>query len=175
MSYRRTLCCISVCFVVNFGTSAKELPCSFKESVNITSGELNSFDSSINHNGVRYSVENYATINYSVKNNENISVENYIRGCVCREARCVWLCCDEFSDIDGYPRCDDSQYYDLVVPLGEESNRIRMINLTSFTGFHLAIRHLVEVSSEVQVSIFNWTINGVSVKMGFCSYKDGNG
>lgn len=166
MWHPRTVLYLSVCFLVSFGTSTKKLPCSFKESVNITSGELNSLDNSITHNGVRYAVENYATINYSVKNNENISVESYIRGCVCREARCVWLCCDKYSDIDGYPRCDDSQYYDLVVPLEVESNSTRMINLTSYNGFHLAIRHLVEGESEVQVSIFNWTINGVSVERG---------
>ncbi|XP_038120388.1 G-protein coupled receptor Mth2 isoform X2 [Culex quinquefasciatus] len=128
--------------VVIVGTNGESiLPCRFTESVNITSGEYNATDRTIFHDGVLFREENYATINYTVISYNKTDTDDYIRGCVCQVANCVWLCCYTFSDVDGHPRCDDSEYNEIEVPFEDENSETRMVNLTSLENIFVVIRY----------------------------------
>lgn len=83
-----------IAFTVYVG--AKELPCNFHQSVNI-SGGIEFPNGSIFHEGHEYSIENYGIVqeiilpDYSIK-----SVKEHIRGCYCllKSAKpCVPFCC----------------------------------------------------------------------------------
>lgn len=145
--------------VIIVSTSAGKLPCRFAESVNITSGEYNATDQSILHGGILYRKENYATVNISVLNNTKKDEDDYIRGCVCQVANCVWLCCDEFSDVQGYPKCNDLTYYEVNVFVHDERIGKREVKLTSLQNIHVVIRHLPDPLFNAQPEA--WLMNNV--------------
>ncbi|XP_065077551.1 G-protein coupled receptor Mth2-like [Ochlerotatus camptorhynchus] len=73
--------------------SAGQLPCEFRDSVNITSGVRDTLGN-ILYSNIKYTPEHYAVINYDyVEYDVRISVPNYYRGCVCQVTNCVRLCC----------------------------------------------------------------------------------
>lgn len=77
----------------NVNAQTNELPCDFLDSVNITGGIYQS-DNSILFDGIEFSVEQYAELNYTLdRGTKTIPVESYIRGCLCDRVLCVRLCC----------------------------------------------------------------------------------
>lgn len=137
------------------------LPCRFTESVNITSGEYNATDRTIFHDGVLYKEENYANINYTVISYNKTETDDYVRGCVCQVANCVWLCCYTFSDVDGHPRCDDSEYNEIEVPLEDENSETRKVNLTSLENIFVVIRYSKDYVFDAAPD--EWLMNSVSI------------
>lgn len=77
-----------------------DLPCNFLDSVNITDG-VRLKNNRILYNGVEYPQNQYAKVNYTLKNG-NISEpsEPYIRGCLCNIKRCIRLCCPYGQFVD---------------------------------------------------------------------------
>lgn len=74
-------------------TTDKELPCDFRDSINISSGSLDA-QRNILHDGINYGAEHYGLINYDyVSYDIRITVPNYYRGCICQLTNCVRLCC----------------------------------------------------------------------------------
>lgn len=79
----------------------RELPCHFLDSINITAGVIRN-DKSIVYKNVTYSKNQYAKINYIIENGSTrITVEPYLRGCLCNNKPCIRLCCPfgTFSDL----------------------------------------------------------------------------
>lgn len=58
-----------------------DLPCDYENSINISSGILNS-NQSITHEYKLYEFGLYTLINYKIENGKNISVEPYFRACI---------------------------------------------------------------------------------------------
>ncbi|XP_055537389.1 G-protein coupled receptor Mth2-like isoform X1 [Wyeomyia smithii] len=82
-------------FGLVISVAAAELPCEFRDSVNISSGSLDALRI-ILHNGIHYRPEHYGLINYDyVSYDIRISVPSYYRGCICQLTNCVRLCCPE--------------------------------------------------------------------------------
>lgn len=76
-----------------FFLSTNELPCEFEDSVNITAGTRLP-DGSIVHNGVKYTKQQFDTVNYRLVSNANrIKVDAHVRGCPCMVRPCLRLCC----------------------------------------------------------------------------------
>lgn len=77
---------------VRFGV-AFNLPCHFLDSINITAG-ISHDNGSITFNDTLFDKDQYAEINYILENGEKkITVDPYIRGCVCILKPCIRLCC----------------------------------------------------------------------------------
>lgn len=68
------------------------LPCDYADSINITSGILQSNRSYI-FNGVTYPENHYAKINYTLDKEKIIPQRPYIRGCLCNVKKCIRFCC----------------------------------------------------------------------------------
>lgn len=82
------------CVFINeeFFVSAK-VPCNFIDSVNISGGILQ-FDKSILFDGMIFPVDQYAEVNYILRNGKTpINVKPHIRGCPCSFKACIRLCC----------------------------------------------------------------------------------
>lgn len=70
-----------------------ELPCHYLDSINITDGALQ-YDNSIIFRDTKFTENQYARIDYMLDNGTNhISVEPYLRGCLCNIKPCIRLCC----------------------------------------------------------------------------------
>ncbi|XP_062550724.1 G-protein coupled receptor Mth2-like isoform X3 [Armigeres subalbatus] len=70
-----------------------QLPCEFRDSVNISSGTRNALGNIV-HNDIVYTSQNFALINYDyVEHDVRVSVSSYYRGCICQVSKCVRLCC----------------------------------------------------------------------------------
>lgn len=83
---------IIICFHL-IHSCHSELPCDFVDSINITAGTHNP-SGSITHSGIEYSAELFSEVDYILKNGtERIRVPNHIRGCPCKSAQCIRLCC----------------------------------------------------------------------------------
>lgn len=85
------LTCVNLCdshFVSN------DLPCNFLDSINITDG-VRQTNGSILFDGVLFEDDQYAKINYTLKNgSDKLPAEQHIRGCLCTYDRpCVRFCC----------------------------------------------------------------------------------
>lgn len=77
-------------------------PCLWEESVNITSGVVDSAGN-YHHNGVLYKPHQYATYKYVMVFTERRTVRAHVRGCLCaaRGVPCLPYCCstgDECPD-----------------------------------------------------------------------------
>lgn len=82
-----------ILLLVNEITGLEELPCHFLDSINITGGVLNA-DKSILFGKILYPPSQYATIDYILEEGiEPVTVDSYIRGCVCNIKPCLRLCC----------------------------------------------------------------------------------
>lgn len=76
-----------------FFLSTNELPCEFEDSINITDGRVLS-DGSILHNGIKYTKQQFDTVNYRLVNNGKlVKVPSHLRGCPCKVKTCLRLCC----------------------------------------------------------------------------------
>ncbi|XP_055304983.1 G-protein coupled receptor Mth-like isoform X2 [Sitodiplosis mosellana] len=86
---------IGMLLSVNLSIALDELPCHFLDSINITDGNRLANDDSIEFNGLVYSRKQYAEINYVLLRDgtDQITVDPYIRGCICNIKPCVRLCC----------------------------------------------------------------------------------
>lgn len=82
--------CISVneAFLID-----RQLPCDFVDSIDISTG-IPYTNKSIIFNGMIFPEDQYAKVNYVLKNGTKpIIVEPYVRGCPCNIRPCVRLCC----------------------------------------------------------------------------------
>lgn len=70
------------------------LPCSFWDTVNITSGVV-SADGSITYNNITYTENEYAEFDYVFLNKTHReNVTSHLRACTCKDKPCVRLCCE---------------------------------------------------------------------------------
>lgn len=74
------------------GLPNEVLPCKFSDSINITAGEHHQ-NGSITFNGIEYSHDQYASIDYIEQNGRKIIEPKYDRGCPCMCKPCIRLCC----------------------------------------------------------------------------------
>lgn len=85
------LTCVNLC---DSHSVSNDLPCNFLDSINITDG-VRQTNGSILYDGVLFEDDQYAQINYTLKNGSNMfPAEQHIRGCLCTYDRpCVRFCC----------------------------------------------------------------------------------
>lgn len=78
----------------------RELPCRFLDSVNITDGIRND-DGSITFNDITFPKDQYARINFILENGtKHVTVDPYVRGCLCAIKPCIRLCCPFGTFVD---------------------------------------------------------------------------
>ncbi|XP_055318309.1 G-protein coupled receptor Mth2-like isoform X2 [Sitodiplosis mosellana] len=92
---------------------SRELPCHYLDSVNITDG-VKQNDGSIIYNDIRFANDQYTKINYILENGmERVTVEPYVRGCLCNQRPCIRLCCPigSFYDatVTGKRKCSQNE------------------------------------------------------------------
>lgn len=88
--------------VVSVATSkaANKIACDFIDTVNISSGFLDS-KGHFHHNGNIYTKEMFTVFDYVVDHFDGIKkVEPHFRGCVCRFKSCIRLCCRDSLNIE---------------------------------------------------------------------------
>lgn len=70
-----------------------ELPCDFRDSINITNGQLQ-LDGARIHDGTIYPKEQYALVKYVIVDGRiRVPVKSHYRGCPCNVKPCISLCC----------------------------------------------------------------------------------
>lgn len=68
-------------------------PCSFYDTINITSGFYDT-NNSITHEGIRYSSDQYKVYDYIYRGIDiKRNVTEHYRGCVCQQRICIRSCC----------------------------------------------------------------------------------
>lgn len=97
LSVVHSLVTVLLCVIIVTGLTdnsiSKQLPCEYRDSVNISSGTRDALGNIV-HNGVVYTSQNFALINYDyVDYDVRVDVANYYRGCICQVTKCVRLCC----------------------------------------------------------------------------------
>lgn len=82
---------------------SSDLPCDYLDSSNITDGTLLS-NKSIIFDGVEFPEDHYAKIDYFISHGiKHITIDPYIRGCLCKLKSCLRFCCPRgaYLDING--------------------------------------------------------------------------
>lgn len=80
---------------------SNQLPCEFRDSVNITDGTLLQQSQNIIYDGVEFTPADYAQIHYDViRGVERVSTQPYLRGCLCNRRPCIRVCCP-FASVVG--------------------------------------------------------------------------
>lgn len=98
-----------------------DVPCRFRDSINITDGVRDS-DGNIIFENVTYGKNDYGTYDYEFVNDiERRSVESHIRGCVCRLKTCVRLCCARGEHFQSGCTRNES-FYDRQIALMDREN-----------------------------------------------------
>lgn len=89
---------ISVCLFLLINQSesfllSRDLPCKYLDSINITDG-VRQHDDSIVYDNIIFPKDQYTKVNYKLeKGEERVTVDPYIRGCLCNKKPCIRLCC----------------------------------------------------------------------------------
>lgn len=104
MSQRSNILIVTIIGIIfscdAFTLKKQKLNCDFLDSVNITDGQLNP-DKTITFNGVIFSPEQYAKIDYIVINGRTREfAKEHIRGCICNIKPCIRLCCPHGQVVD---------------------------------------------------------------------------
>lgn len=116
-----------------------ELPCHFLDSVNITDG-LPLPDQSIQLGDIIYPRSQYATISYVLEDGtENITVNPYIRGCICNLMPCLRLCCPLgtiYSTVNGTTDCQNHENgRDFHAEVIHENKETKILPLQQHFGY----------------------------------------
>ncbi|XP_055619910.1 G-protein coupled receptor Mth2-like isoform X2 [Toxorhynchites rutilus septentrionalis] len=84
---------VTAAALIGAGDSRTQLPCHFRDSINISSGTRDT-QRNIFHSGIKYGPQNYALIDYDLEGYDvKVKTASYLRGCLCQVAKCVRLCC----------------------------------------------------------------------------------
>lgn len=91
-----TVAVVVLVFIVKSNAYLDNLnkPCKYLDSINITDGEMNEDDGSITFEGVYYPSYLHAVYDYEFVNESyRQPVAPHVRGCACKLAPCVRMCC----------------------------------------------------------------------------------
>ncbi|CRK99458.1 CLUMA_CG012609, isoform A [Clunio marinus] len=98
-------------------------PCSFFDTMNITSGKQDQ-NGNFNFNGEIFKKGTFATYNYTIENfTDLVAAEPHIRGCVCNSKPCIRLCCID-EEADENSTCISTNV--LSVPTHDEPEEINL-------------------------------------------------
>lgn len=88
-----TVFVIGIIVILN-SNEQNQLPCDYLDSIAIPDGHRLAADNSIEFNGMIFTQDQYARIDYVLENGMTHKlVQPYVRGCICRKKKCVRLCC----------------------------------------------------------------------------------
>lgn len=118
----------------------RELPCDIIDSINITAGIL--LNGNITFNGIEYSKDQYAEVDYILKNGvDRTNVEPHIRGCICLKLFCIRLCCpygsfDESMEFGEEVKCHENETAkNIQSEVLNENDEINILNLDQHFGY----------------------------------------
>uniref|UniRef100_A0A8D8H9W1 G-protein coupled receptor Mth2 n=2 Tax=Culex pipiens TaxID=7175 RepID=A0A8D8H9W1_CULPI len=120
--------------VDSLGQQQRQLPCEFRDSVNISGGTVDA-QSNIHHDGIKYEPRHYALISYDYAGfDTRVEVPvAYARGCICQLRSCVRLCCPvgQWLASDGNTSaCVDSDGpFRVRVNVSTTSGEVQSVNL----------------------------------------------
>lgn len=122
--------------------NGRSLPCNFIDSIDISGGNLQS-NRSIFFNEIEFSEENYAEVNYILRNGTTSTiVKPYFRGCPCNIKTCIRLCCPFGSfafnlTSNGEFTCSKNETAKNIKSqiLYENNNRTEILNLPKHFSF----------------------------------------
>lgn len=91
------LAAVSIALLGRHAAAIRE-PCLWEESINITSGVVDS-SGNYHHNGILYKPHQYGTYKYVIEMSERRTVRSHVRGCICaaRGVPCLHYCCNDGS------------------------------------------------------------------------------
>lgn len=98
------------------------VPCSFRESINITAGYRDS-DDAILFEGLMYTANDYGVYNYEFINDTiRQPVRPHLRGCICRLRSCVRTCCPRGQFYNESMCRKDEQFANMRIDVLEPDN-----------------------------------------------------
>lgn len=161
------LCCV---FYTEASLRRLNLPCHFIDSIDISSGILQS-NKSILFNGMEFPEDQYAEVNYVLRNGSKpIVVKPYFRGCPCHIKTCIQLCCPYGSFEESVQENGDiiCRKYEAAKNIQSkilfENNRTEIVNLEQQFTFIDRLCKRQYFASEFQITDVN---NFKSIKLKF--------
>lgn len=118
----------------------QELPCDFIDSINITGGIVDA-NHNILFNGIEFTSDQYATVNYIIDGTDRILVKMHERGCPCMSKPCIRLCCPYGSFVESMEYGEDIECRkneaakQIKSEIIDENNKTSVINLNEHFGF----------------------------------------
>lgn len=142
-----------------------KLPCHFVDSLNISAG-VSQFNNSIEFNGMVFPENQYAEVNYVLKDGKPVIVQpTYVRGCPCNIKPCIRLCCPFGTFVktitpEGSVDCSDhdttwSVHSDIILA----DNQSTALDLDQHFGFVDRICKLHFYADEFKITHVNNQIN----------------
>lgn len=117
-----------------------QLPCDFRDSVNITGG-IRHPNKSISFDNTVFSFSEYATVHYVLNGKERVQTEPHIRGCPCKIRKCIRLCCPYGSFVkstaeDYSIECSENEAAkNFEVQMLDTNNVNTIVNLDHYFGY----------------------------------------
>lgn len=145
------------------------VPCKFKDSINITKGQKNA-DGSITFDGMRFAKGEYGVFDYKFKDGDKrVPTQPHTRGCSCKTRPCISFCCPRgsiYSDDEG---CLKPRNFSMPIELRNHKNESSMVDLFTQFGYvmNMPCDNIVEKNPE-QYPTDIWYLYDVSVLICIC-------
>lgn len=98
------------------------VPCSFRDSINITDGYRDS-DDSILFDGLLFRSNDYGSYNYEFINDTvRRAIQPHLRGCICRLKDCVRMCCPRGQHYNESKCNVDEKFANINIDILESDN-----------------------------------------------------
>lgn len=113
------------------------VPCRYKDSINITNGQRNA-DGSITYDGIRFTKADYGTYDYKFENGlTRVNTKPHIRGCTCKYRPCISLCCPRNSIYSDQSGCGKINKFNLTIDVWSETNETKRVDMFPYFGYVL--------------------------------------
>lgn len=113
------------------------VPCKYKDSINITNGQRNA-DGSITYDGIRFAKEDYGIYDYKFENGlTRVKTVPHVRGCTCKHRPCVSLCCPRNSVYSDELGCVRNGRFNATIDVWSETNETKTIEMFPYFGYVL--------------------------------------
>lgn len=150
---------LSACMIGDvIASDNNNLPCSYSESINITSSD-HFPNGSITFDAIESTDKTYTRIDYKIENGKNISVALYERGCICKIKKCIRICCPiGYYKLKAIKGCVQKHTPD--VDERKVQDNIKSFSINKTNTFRL-VENLPKCAYGGSIAAKNFTINNV--------------
>lgn len=148
------------------------VPCKFRESINITDG-IEDSDGNVMYDTIVYSKQEYGTYDYEFVNESfRQPATPHRRGCICRKKTCVRLCCPKGERVNEGCKKEDGLDKLQIPVFYSEINESKDVDLFNTFGYTIG-KPCVEITQLLPEDYpdDNWILYPVSMNEFHCFHK----